>query len=142
MIKYFGHVAKQMGDGAEYSYKSFLKKRIGVDARSRWEIVKVEFKLGFPESQFIFGTSLYSLGKLNKALKYHSTTCSRWYPRVPVYREPCAMCAMAMAIHMMKCVRSAQSDLLWRMKLRSISCRMSVDWWLRVSERWGVQTIE
>ena len=66
----FQHVAKQDGDGSEYSYKSFLAKGIGVDSDDRWRIVLIECGWGLPESEYLYGKHLYSLGKIDGALKY------------------------------------------------------------------------
>ena len=70
IVACFRAVAEQNGDGSEYSYETFLKKDIGVDSSDRWRIVLIECGWGLPESQYLYGKHLYSLGKIDEALEY------------------------------------------------------------------------
>ena len=67
---YFRTVAGQNGDGSEYSYEKFMEKGIGVDCIDRWRIVLLECDCGLPESEYLYGKHLYSIGKTNEALEY------------------------------------------------------------------------
>ena len=78
MIDYFLCVAKQGGDGSEYDCKRFFKKRMGYEhSRHRWEIVLLECKCGLPESQFVYGSYLYSQGQFEEALEYFTAAARK-----------------------------------------------------------------
>ena len=47
-----------------------MEKGIGVDSSDRWRIVLLECECGLPESKYLYGKHLYSLGKTNEALEY------------------------------------------------------------------------
>ena len=70
IVDCFQTVAKQDGDGSEYSYGRFLEKGIGVQSSDRWRIVLIECEHGLPESEFLYGKHLYSVGKTDEALRY------------------------------------------------------------------------
>ena len=70
MVDCFQCVAKPKGDGAEYNFEKFVKKRMGYDSDHRWEIVLLECQYGCPESQFVWGIHLYLQGKTSDALDY------------------------------------------------------------------------
>ena len=70
MVDCFQCVAKPKGDGAEYNFEKFVKKRMGYDSDHRWEIVLLECQYGCPESQFVWGIHLYLQDKTSDALDY------------------------------------------------------------------------
>ena len=63
-------VAEHDGDGSVYSYEKFMEKGSGVDSSDRWRIVLLERECGLPESEYLYGKHMYSLGKTNEALEY------------------------------------------------------------------------
>ena len=47
-----------------------MAKGIGVESDDRWRIVLLECEWGLPESEYLYGKHLYSLGQTDEALEY------------------------------------------------------------------------
>ena len=77
MVRCFRVVAEQKRNGDEYDYEKFLKKRVGYDCASRWDIVRIECEQGFPESQFVYGAYLFSIGETERAFEYFALASER-----------------------------------------------------------------
>ena len=77
MVDCFQSVAKQHGDGSEYNYREFFKKRMGYDCGHRWQIVRLECQDGCPESQFVYGCYLYMQGKTTEAFDYFTLAATK-----------------------------------------------------------------
>ena len=79
IVACFRCVAEQHGDGSELSYETFLKKGIGFNSCDRWRIVLLECEWGLPESQFLYGKHLYSIGKIDEALNYFKQAAKKMH---------------------------------------------------------------